>query len=108
MNTDIVMHPVNLESTTERPANTTVNIQCRWSLSQVSTGGPCSISSSSMDSSLPSKMDYVEQITEQNNMDIKVNNPLLFLVQSNPTFNFVSLVPQPIHANNKVMLMLNL
>jgi len=61
-----------------------------------------------MDSFLLSKMDYAEQITEQNNMDIKVNNPLLFLVQSNPTFNFVSLVPQPIHANNKVMLMLNL
>jgi len=50
---------MNTNSTKERPEDNAYNIQRRHSLSQTSADRPCSNSSSPIDNSSPSEMDYV-------------------------------------------------
>ena len=86
---------MNHEYTHERPANTTVNIQWGRPISCISIGEPCSTSSSPIDSSLPSKMDYAECVQLQNNMDVKEDNKPIPLVQSGPVRTANPIFPAP-------------
>ena len=97
VNLDINMFPHNIEPSNECSVDTTVNIYWRHPISPASMGGPCSNSPFSVNSSLPSEINYAECISMQNNMDIEVNTPM-----PNPThgglsltFNFSYPISQP-------------
>jgi len=102
---DIVMNSHNLETTTEQPANTTVNIQHGCLTSWASVGGPCSSSPSPIDFYPPLNMDYAEQISAQNNMNIKVNSlgPTLTYGNHKLLFNFSLPAFQPTYVNSMEM-----
>jgi len=102
VNLDIVMKPYNNnESTIEWPDDTTVNIQQGCPTLWASVGGPCSNSSSPLNSSPSSEMDYTEHISAQNNMDVEINSASLTQTHSgcNSSFNFLLLVSQPLGAS---------
>jgi len=93
---------MNPEYTRERPADTAVNIQRGRPSSRISVGGPRSASSSPVDSSPPSEMDYAERVQLQNNMDVEEDNEPSPPVQSGParTADSAFQAPQPTCGNS--------
>jgi len=60
----------------ERPANTVDDIPQDRPPSRPSIGGPRSASSSPMDSSPPSEVNYTEYLLVQNGMDVELDSTL--------------------------------
>ena len=67
---------MNTNSTNERPEDNAYNIQCRHSLSWISTDRLHSNSPSPMNDSSPSKIDYAERVASENNIKMSAIGPL--------------------------------